>query len=373
MVSEAPRSTLALYLLLGYTLLIVYASLSPFTGWRDPGTAAFAFLTEPLPRYVSQFDLAINVLAYLPVGFLAALAVSPLGRPRLAAICGTVTGIALSLAMELAQGYLPGRICNVLDLLAHACGSLDGALVFVRAGPLRIIRDRFVAWRERRFRPGHLMDVGITLIALWFFSQLDPSLPLLGIVFFSDGVQAQLAGMSASSASRVLGPVSVALNFMGVGLTLMLIMRSSRAALVAVAALVCIAVLIKLVAATLLLRAEAAFLWVSKEVAVAIALGAIAVMVCAALPRSWVRVVCALALLGTIALGLLKPEDASSFLSLRLFRWNYLQLLHYTGLAAAVAEVWPYAALVFLYLSRRQERQLLPGAAPRTALDSPRS
>jgi hypothetical protein len=37
-----------------------------------------------------------------------------------------------------------------------------------------------------------------------------------------------------------------------------------------------------------------------------------------------------------------------AFLSLRLFRWADLQLMHYTGLAAAVAGTWPYCALLYL-------------------------
>src|SRR5262245_48096060 len=121
------RSPLALYLLLGYTLLILYASLSPFTGWRDAGIDMMSFVTEPLPRFVSKFDLAVNALAYIPFGFLATLVVMPYARPLAAAIAGICAGIALSFALETAQGFLPGRISNNLDLIANACGTLAGA------------------------------------------------------------------------------------------------------------------------------------------------------------------------------------------------------------------------------------------------------
>jgi len=355
--TETPRSPLALYLLLGYTLLILYASLSPFSGWRDPGGDMLGFVIEARPRYISQFDLVVNVLAYVPFGLLAALAVLPICRPALAALVGAVAGTVLSFAMEFAQGYLPGRVSNNFDLLANACGSLAGALICARAGSLLFVTERLVSWHTRWFLPGRAMDFGLALIALWFFSQLDPSLPLLGVVFFSSGVQAQLAGLATNAASRLLGPLSVMLNLVAVGLILMLIMRSRRSALAAVALLVWIAALIKLIASMLLLRAEAAFLWVSQEIALAIAVGAFAVVAASALGRRLLQAACAIVLIGTIGLSLFKPSEAASFLSLRLFRWTYMQLLNYTGLSAAVAEAWPYAALVLVFILWRQDRK----------------
>jgi VanZ family protein len=351
------RSPLALYLLLGYTLLILYASLSPFTGWRDAGIAMMSFVTEPLPRFVSKFDLAINTLAYIPFGFLATLVFMPVVRPFAAAIAGIGAGIALSFALETAQGFLPGRISNNLDLIANTFGTLAGVLLCVRAGTRTVAMDRLLRWRMRWFLPGRLTDLGLALIGLWFFSQLDPSLPLFGIVFFSDGVQAQLAGLAANAMSKILGPLSVSLNLISVGLTLRLIMRSSQATLAAVALIVWVAALIKLIAAMVLLRTEAAFLWVSQEVAWAIVGGALGVAVASALPRRSVQAACAAALIGAILLSLLRPGDSVPFLSLRLFRWSYMQLLHYTGLSAAVAEIWPYVALGFVVLLWRNDRR----------------
>jgi hypothetical protein len=211
-------------------------------------------------------------------------------------------------------------------------------------------------WRQRWFLPGSSIDLGIALVGLWLFSQLDPSLPLLGIVFFSDGVQAQLAGIQGGTAQKLLGPLSVTMNLVSLGLLLTLLMRSRRAAIAAVALLVWVAALTKLVAASLLLRSEAAFLWVSKEVAWAIIAGMLFVAACAVLPRPLIRTVCAASLVCAIALAVLKPGEAQAFLSLRLFRWSDLQLMHYTGLAAMVAEGWPYAALAYLLLLWRRDR-----------------
>lgn len=359
--STEPRSRLALYLALGYTLLIVYASLSPFAGWRDPGHGAWHFLTGPWPRYIGVFDVVVNVLAYIPFSALVTASLLPVLRPRLAGALGLLAGFALSFALEGLQAYLPQRISTLTDLATNTLGAGLGAALAARAGSVpRLVRP-IARWRQRLFLAGGSIDLGIALVGLWLFSQLDPSLPLLGIVFFSEGVQAQMAGMVGDTVSRILGPISVTLNFVSLGLLLMLIMRSMRAALAAVALVVCIAALMKLIAATALMRNEAAFLWVSKEVAWAILAGALFVSAGALLRRSRLRAMCALTLIGAIVLAWAKPGEMQSFLSLRLFRWSDLQLLHYTGLAAVVAGTWPYAALFYLLLLKRHDRTALEG------------
>ena len=57
-----------------YVALIVYASLYPFSGWHDQGIAPWAFMTSPWPKWWTVFDIVANVLGYMPLGFLLALA-----------------------------------------------------------------------------------------------------------------------------------------------------------------------------------------------------------------------------------------------------------------------------------------------------------
>ena len=51
-VIDSRPSPLARYLLLAYVLLVIYASLYPFSGWRDQGVSAFAYLGGALPRSI---------------------------------------------------------------------------------------------------------------------------------------------------------------------------------------------------------------------------------------------------------------------------------------------------------------------------------
>ena len=83
-------SPLARILLLVYVLLVAYASLYPFEGWRAVGLSPFAYLSAPWPRYVTAFDVVVNVAGYVPYGFLAVAALRPTRarRRRIRSRCG---------------------------------------------------------------------------------------------------------------------------------------------------------------------------------------------------------------------------------------------------------------------------------------------
>src|SRR5213594_1622999 len=91
-------STLARYLFAAYIPLVVYASLHPFSGWRDRGLPPFAFLTAPFPRPIPVFDVVANVIGYVPLGFLAVFAVYPWLRRGYALGFGLACSASLSFA-----------------------------------------------------------------------------------------------------------------------------------------------------------------------------------------------------------------------------------------------------------------------------------
>ena len=107
--------TTAWPLALATICLIVYASLYPFSEWRDQGISPFRYLTTPLPKYWTGFDLAANLLGYAPVGFLLALSSLRIGRVKWAVTIAVLGGSLLSLCMETLQSYLPSRVpCRYL-------------------------------------------------------------------------------------------------------------------------------------------------------------------------------------------------------------------------------------------------------------------
>src|SRR3990172_7834180 len=173
-------SPLARYLLAAYAMLIIYASLHPFTGWRDNGVALLAFLSAPLPRYITAFDVVANLLAYSPFGFLAVLAFFPALRGAGAVVAAGLAAAALSVSLELLQNYLPARFASNLDVALNAAGGLLGG-IFGAALAGKLLRDAGLhALRYRVFRPGGRIDLGLVLIGLWLVSQLSPGTLLFG-------------------------------------------------------------------------------------------------------------------------------------------------------------------------------------------------
>ena len=110
------HKTAAWPLALMYVGLIVYASLYPFTNWRDAGLAPWTFLSAPIPRYWTGFDVAINVAGYAPLGGLLALSALRTGRARHAVWLPALCGGVVALGMEALQTYLPGRVASKEEL-----------------------------------------------------------------------------------------------------------------------------------------------------------------------------------------------------------------------------------------------------------------
>ena len=340
-----PRGArLAAYLALAYLLIIIYASLTPFTGWRDPGMDLWSFLSAPRSRYIRRFDIFINFFAYVPLGFLLALALQSRLSIKTALAVSTLCGFTLSVGMEAVQMYLPTRTSSTLDLLSNGLGGFIGALIASRVAVRGIIAVRLAEFRDRWFISGNLGDLGLVLLGLWFVSQLNPSLPLLGIVFFSDGLNPVVHRFS------LIGSLSVMCNFVSIGLLLMLLMRTAKAAFIATLVLLSATSVIKLLAAAVLLKPEALLQWLTAESVVGIGYGLFIVSASLLLAIRQIIPVCAFALAAGIFVAHLHAGDSRSSLALHLFSWHYGHLLNFTGLARITAELWPFAALGYLCL-----------------------
>ena len=185
--------TLARPLALIYIAVIVYASLFPFSGWRDQGLAPWAFLAAPLPKYWTRFDLISNVLGYLPLGFLMTFVVlrARAGASRgKAMIVGSMVGAALSFLMEATQSYLPVRVPSNLDFALNLLGAVSGALL---AGALER-QGATARWSEVRDR-WFLRDRrgGLVLLALWPVALLYPITVPMGLGGVLERLESTLA------------------------------------------------------------------------------------------------------------------------------------------------------------------------------------
>jgi VanZ family protein len=174
----ARRSPLTRAALLVYVVLLIYGSLSPWQHWRSLGVSPFAFLQAPWPAYVTGFDLALNVLAYAPLGALAVLALHPDLRGLPAPAAAIAGSAALSLALEALQTYLPARIPSNLDLATNVAGAALGSVLGAVFAPALIERGRLRQARRRWFRPD--ATILLLLVALWPLAQVHPGSTLFG-------------------------------------------------------------------------------------------------------------------------------------------------------------------------------------------------
>ncbi|MGH8649006.1 MAG: VanZ family protein, partial [Burkholderiales bacterium] len=98
---------LAWILALAYLLVLGYASLQPFRGWRWPPEEILHFLSAPWPRFITLPDVVVNFAAYVPLGLLLSVGCGGRFGAARGAVAAAVTAAAFSAAMEIAQMFLP--------------------------------------------------------------------------------------------------------------------------------------------------------------------------------------------------------------------------------------------------------------------------
>jgi len=345
-------SLLSVYLAAAYTLLAVYASLHPFADWRDTGVDPLAFLSARWPRYWTVFDLVVNVVAYLPLGFLWV----PVLQPRLgrwgAVLLATLGGAALSLAMETLQNYLPSRVPSNVDLGCNALGALLGALAGARWGRHLLDGGRLHAWRDRTVIAGAMGDAGLLLLGLWLLTQLTPETLLFGNGDLRSllGLQAPLRYSAGGFAEIEAGIVCA--NTLAVALLATRLQH--RALRLSIAALLLGALAVKSLVLALSLGAAHGFAWTSFGGIVGLGLGAGLWLLAALLPPRMQKALAALALLFATVLVNLAPENPYSANTWQ--TWNPGQFLNFHGLTQLVSSLWPFLALPWLMLLRTERK-----------------
>jgi VanZ family protein len=240
-----------------YLCLILLESLAPFSGWRKPAAPVLTLLFEW--RY-SRFDLAANIVAYAPFGFLLALWFRRGFSAVASVLFAVLAGSLVSLGVEFAQVYLPGRVSSKVDLFANSAGCLAGAFAAVALARSAVMPRLRNAW----FVEGGWGDAGILLVALFAVCAAKPAVPLMSNL--------------APNAQTLAVITNVALNFTAVALFIALIAKSRERALPLVLALLAAIVLLKLLATWLLFRYRATGLNLEAAMGVGYGLALLAVI-----------------------------------------------------------------------------------------------
>lgn len=346
------RARLRTWLAIGYTLFIVYASLSPFSGWREQGLDFAEVLAAPLSLTYTAFDTVVNLLSYLPFGLLAGLTLRARFGAPISAMLPLCLGVMLSVGMEYLQMYLPGRISSNMDLLSNSLGALAGALLAVGLASRPRLFSRVTHWRGSLFQQGKEMDFGLALLALWIFGQINPSLPMLGNVFISEAARRPFATLPPASFG-MWESGAVALNLLMLGTLMLTLLREPRNTITALPVVLSVVALAKFITAALLLKSWALLLWINSEAVLGMLLGMLLLLALLWLPRGAAIVSGAAATLSYFVIVNFVFDDNTPAAAMSIYHWHYGHLLNYNGLAQTIALIFPLLLLFHLWRTRK--------------------
>jgi VanZ family protein len=370
--SMSPRASTALprYLALAYTALVIYASLHPFAGWRDLGLSPFAFLDAAWPRYWTVFDLAVNVFAYLPLGFLLTLTLHPvstpvftpistpisslISRPMLGRLSSALASILLasliSLCLESVQTWLPARVPSNVDWACNSAGGTLGALLALWHG------ERFFAQagalQRRLFKPVPYPELGLVLLGLWLLTQLSPETLLFGA-----GDLRHLLGLTpavpyAAQSFFVIETAVIVCNSIAIGLIARTLLTERASSPTVLALFFALALTVRTLAAAILVTPHDAWIWLTPGAALGLLMGGVILSLTLLLPPLPRLALAGLALMaGTVLVNLAPPNPYSAA---ALATWQQGHFLNFNGLTRLTASLWPFLALPYLTLLGRR-------------------
>jgi VanZ family protein len=349
-----------------FALLVVYASLYPFTGWRwPPGLSAVNLLALPWPPWRNAFDIASNVLGYLPLGALVygACVRNGVRIPRAMAFALGAPAV-LSFVLEVVQTLLPARVPSRLDWVLNIAGAAVGAALAAavhRLGGLDLwqaVRDRWLARRT---------GGAIVLLLLWPIGLLFPAPVPLGVgqvgqrlrdLFvgalegtpWSDAVAAW--AVPAAERAPLSPPAELGAIALGLLAPCLVAFTASRPGwrrvLLALGAVV-LAIASTTFSTALNFAPEHAFAWLTPVTLPALATGFALAAVCAPIGRRMAAGLGLVVLTALVALVAQAPSDPYYAESLQ--AWEQGRFIRFHGLARWIGWLWPYLAMVWLLLN----------------------
>ena len=343
----ARSSRLVAYLAVAYLLLVVYASLYPFTDWRVPNDEAARFLFAGWPSHVVLTDIVLNIMAYMPLGLL--LTLWWMARvPRWAAVVSGVTmGMLLSVSIEFAQGYLATRISSNVDVLTNSAGALCGAAAARAWGERWLLSGELRRLREAHFRAGMRTDFAFVLLVLWLLTQLNADIWLFGNGDLRHLIPPHFGVRYSADAYLLLEGGVAALNFAGVAFLIGAIARSFTAAAISVIALTLMALMLKTIASMALFIPGNPALWLTPGSVLGLVAGMMLWLPLARCSPSRSMLAAAICFAAGFLLVNLAPENPYLVAALHVFqRGHFLGFNAMTGLLSS----W-WTLLVFAYFA----------------------
>jgi VanZ family protein len=350
-----------------FAVLVLYASLYPFSGWRAQGGLTWDWLLAPMPRYWTAFDVWANLLGYVPLGFLLATAMLRTGWGYWSWPLASLLPLLLSLGIEIAQTLLPVRVPSNLDLALNGAGGVCGASlawVLNRWG----LMQRWSQWRADWFEDD--AHGGLVLLGLWFPALLYPApIPFgLGQVWerLESALRAWMSGTPFEAwlpvTSGPVQPLSPLAETLCVALCLLAPLllgfsqlRSMTRRLLLVPVLMGMAAAVEGTSYALTYGPQLAWSWVNPQVLLGCGLAMLASLGLAALPRRLCVVLMLMCL--AVSLTLLNRVPETPYFAQSIEIWEQGRFIRFHGLSQWLGWLWPWMALLFgLTISARATR-----------------
>ena len=341
-----------------YLGLLVYASLYPFVEWRNQGNWPFAFLWQPLPKYWTGFDVAINVLGYAPFGFLLAAGALRSRRGRHAVLMAALAAGTVSLLLETLQSYLPSRVASNVDFVLNGLGAWLGAVlatVLERMGALAHwsrIRQRWFVADARG---------ALVLLCLWPVALLFPAAVPLGLGQVMERLEAALVSVLQNTPflnwlpvrEVELQPLIPAAELICVLLGALIpcllgfcIIRSAPRRAVFAVGIIATGIAATALSWALSYGPAHAWGWFGLPAQVGLGTALFLAVVLLPLPH---RVCAALVLLAVgIYLAVLNQAPTSAYFAQTLSTWEQGRFIRFHGLAQWLGWLWPYGTLAYV-------------------------
>jgi VanZ family protein len=354
----------ATWLALAYALLVLYASLYPFEGWRwPPGRTALDLALLPEAIHQDAFDRWSNGLGYGPLGLLLALAGLRSGwRARAAVPLAVVLAALLSYGCEWLQHFVPARVPTRGDFELNVAGAFGGALLAWALQASGLI-DRWGRLRQRWFAGD--AAYALALLVLWPLGLLFPAPAPLALghgverarawlaerfegVPWADALQPLLQPPAADllRLSPLAELMATALGLLAPCLLAFVVApRGWRRVGLALGALA-LAMAAMTLSTALNFGPHNALAWLGPRTLPALATGLLLALGCVAMPP---RLLCGLGLMALAALvALVSQAPADPYLAQSLKAWEQGRFVRFHGLAQWLGWLWPWLAMAWL-------------------------
>ncbi|MBU3609816.1 VanZ family protein [Polynucleobacter wuianus] len=328
---------------LAYALLILYVSLNPFDFDFQNGIAAWAWVDAPLPRFITLFDVSVNILAYIPFGFLLVFAAYPRWRNFVALGLAISLSALLAFGVETLQSWVLTRIPSLMDWWANVFGGLLGGLLAIPLGPEWLsgtaIRRRFDQWFGLNWAV-------CALFLLFPWSQIYPQSSWLGV-----GVWGHVIFGSIDWGTTVVNQVFqetliTGFCWLGVALLLSLGMRAKAPQWQILNGLLGLTVVLKTLFTALQFGWEFSFIWLTAGAFWGMLSASIALYWALRFQQKTKSLMALFCLIGvTVAINIM-PDNPYFILTLR--HWHQGRLLHFNELMQWVSVIWLPLALIWM-------------------------